>query len=303
MKLSTVTTIATVLLLWLLPVMGAHPRKLDPDELFVQDANGNWIVCPAPAPAPAPAPLVPFRFDSSLVNSPITQPAVIPTNVPIRIDHEIDIENDIQHAQQLSILDFYGTSSHNDRFPVASSSASSRSRRRVSDDGSNACNLPADTLPVASVSASSRPRRRRRVSDDGFDACNLPTDTLPVASSSASSRSRRRRRVSDDGFDASNLPTDTLPVASSRSRRHVSDEFEACSFDPLRQSIPSPVASASSPDDPEWFDDDHELDDDELKCVDGLKVDDSVADIDSSQPVPTTEVSINVAATVHSTLH
>jgi hypothetical protein len=239
MKLSTVTTIATVLLLWLLPVMGAHPRKLDPDELLVQDDKGNWIICPAPAPPSLTAPLVPFRFDSSLVNSPITQPAVIPTNVPIRIDHEIDIENDIQHAQQLSILDFYGTSSHNDRFPVASSSASSRSRRRVSDDG--------------------------------FDACNLPTNTLPVA--------------------------------SSRSRRRVSDEFEACSFDPLCQSIPSPVASASSPDDPEWFDDDHELDDDELKCVDGLKVDDSVADIDSSQPVPTTEVSINVAATVHSTLH
>lgn len=239
MKLSTVTTIATVLLLWLLPVMGAHPRKLDPDEVFVQDDSGNWIVCPAaPAPPSPPAPLVPFRFDSSLVNSPITQPAVIPTNVPIRIDHEIDIGNDIRHAQQLFILE---TSSRNDRFPFAS------------------------------VSASSRPRRRRRVTDDGFDACNLPADTLPVV--------------------------------SSRSRRRVSDEFEACSFDPLCHSIPTPVASASSPDDPEWFDDGLESDDDEPECVDGLKVDDSVAAIDSSQPVPTTEVSINVAATIHLTLH
>ena len=251
MKLSTVTTIATVLLLWLLPVMGAHPRKLDPDEILVQDDSGNWIVCSAPAPPSPPAPLVPFQYGSSLVISPIIQPAASPTNVPIRIDHEIDIGNDIRHAQQLSILDFYGTSSHNDRFPVASSSAPSRSCRRVSDDGFNACNLPIDTPPVAS------------------------------------SRSHRPR---------------------------VSDEFKACSFDPLHHSIPNPVASAFSPDDPEWFDDGLELDDDELKCVDGLKDDTSFADIDSSQPVTTSEskskkrkatneVSINVTATVHSILH
>ena len=240
MKTSAITTIATVLLLRLLPVMGAHPRKLDPDEILVKDESGDWIVCSAPAPPAPPAPLVPFRFDSSLVNSPITQQAVIPTNVPIRIDHEINIGNNIRHTQ-LSSLDFFESSPRNDRFPVAS------------------------------VSASSRPRRRRRVSDDGFDACNLPADTLPVV--------------------------------SSRSRRRVSDEFEACSFDPLHHSIPNPVASALSPDDPEWFDDGLELDDDERKCVDGLKVYDSVADIDSSQPVPTIEVSINAAATVHSTLH
>lgn len=111
MKLSTVTAIATVLLLLLLPVKGALPQKLDPGEVMYQDQLGNWCIHPAP---PAPAPLIPFRLDSSLVNSPIYQPAAIPTNVPIRIEHGIDLGIETQYTQ-LSSLDL-NLSSHNDGF-------------------------------------------------------------------------------------------------------------------------------------------------------------------------------------------
>ena len=110
-----------------------------------------------------------FWFNSTLVISPINQPAAFPTNLPIRIDHEIDIGNNIQHTQQLSVLDFFETSSCYDSFPVASSSALSHYRRHVSDNGFNACNLPIpiDTPPVAS-SCSLLPQ----VSDE-FKVCSF----------------------------------------------------------------------------------------------------------------------------------
>ena len=233
MRLSTVTIITTVLLLLLLPVKGALPRKLDPDEVMVQDQWGNWLVCPAPPAAQAPP--IPFRFVLTLVNSPIIQPAASPTNVPIRIEHEINIGNDIRHTQ-LSSLKLI-SSSHNDGFMGV---------------GFN--------------------------SNDG----NLLTGST----------------------DSNNDSEDTTPSSRPRSRH-----FNLCC-----PSIPTPAASASSPDDPEWFDDGLELFDDEPECVDGLKDDASVAAFDSAQPVPTSEpkskkrkatnkVSINVAATVHSTLH
>ena len=149
MKPSPIIAIATVLLLLLLSVKGAPPRKLDPDEEIYTDQSGKVFVRrPRSTPAP-PASLIPIQFDSSFVNSPIAQPTASPINVPIRIEHEIDLGIDTRYTQLSSLnLNF----SHNDE--------------RFLDVGfdSDDCKLPAVSSDSSKESEdktlSSHPRRR-----------------------------------------------------------------------------------------------------------------------------------------------
>ena len=268
MKPSPITTIATVLLLLLLSIKGALPWKLDPDKEIYTDESGKVHVRRplSTPPAPPPASLLPFQFDSSFVNSPIAQPTASPINAPIRIEHEIDLGIDTRYTQ-LSFLNL-NPSRNNDMFL---------------DVGFN--------------------------SDD----CKLPA------------------LLSDSSKDSEDKTLSSHPRC-----RH---------FNPCCPSILTPVVSAPPPiGEPEWFDDDElEWIDDELEWIDGVygdatsstharglsNTDDaSVAAVDSSQPVPTTqtnhkkrkatavkeevavdtnetanEVSINVTASVHLTLH
>ena len=113
MKLSLAAVIATVVLLLVKGAPGAPPRKLDPDNVTLTDEYRNVSIRRS---APAQASLLPFPFDSSNVNLPISQPVAIPIDLPIRIEHEIDLGINTGYSQFDSFEWNNRHPSGNDRF-------------------------------------------------------------------------------------------------------------------------------------------------------------------------------------------